>query len=65
MAVRKSHYKFGEYDRLVTTKPCPYCNGRGYRLVHRHIEVECTRCNGKGYTMTHVTASPRPKDPQT
>ncbi len=33
-------------------KPCPKCNGRGYRILPwgtRELRVICQRCSGKGY----------------
>lgn len=59
MATRDNYYLYGDLERDPKTKPCSYCRGTGYRLVSRHIEVECTRCNGRGYVMTRVIR-PRP-----
>lgn len=60
----KHRFTYGDMRGLTRTKPCKYCNGTGYRLVHRHIEVECTRCKGHGFVVTHVIKDKLNKDPR-
>jgi DnaJ-class molecular chaperone len=64
MSARDNYYLYGNLERDPKTKLCSYCRGTGYRLVSRHIEVECTRCKGRGYVMTRVIKPKNPKDPQ-
>jgi DnaJ-class molecular chaperone len=50
--IRDRDLPFGNLDNDPVTHACSYCRGTGYRLVSRHIEVECVRCKGKGYVVT-------------